>query len=67
MPPIYKDFIKVFNERNCNILPPHREYDCEIKLKDNSNLFYGPIYPLTEAERDELKKVYKRKFRKRIH
>jgi len=64
VPPIYKDFIEVFNEKNCNILPPHREYDCEIKLKDNSNLFYGPIYPLTEAERDELKKYIKENLEK---
>jgi len=64
VPPIYKDFIEVFNERNCNILSPHREYDCEIKLKDNSNLFYGPIYPLTEAERDELKKYIKENLEK---
>jgi len=64
VPPIYKDFIEVFNERNCNILPPHREYNCEIKLKDNSNLSYGPIYPLTEAERDELKKYIKENLEK---
>ena len=46
---------------------PHREYDCEIRLKDNSNLFYGhiyPIYPLTEAERDELKKYIKENLEK---
>jgi len=58
------DFAAVFNERNCDVLPPHREYDCEIKLKDNSNLFYGPIYPLTETERDELKKYLKENLEK---
>jgi len=61
---MYKDFIEVFNERNCNILPLYREYDCEIKLNDNSNLFYDPIYPLTEAERDELKKYIKENLEK---
>jgi len=64
VPPLYKEYIEVFNERNCDILPPHREYDCEIRLKDNSNLFYGPIYPLTEAERDELKKYIKENLEK---
>jgi len=49
----------VFNEKNCNVLPPHRVYDCEINLKDNSILFYGPLYPLTELEREELKKQLK--------
>jgi len=52
--------MEVFNERNYDIFPPHREYDCEIRLKDKSNLFYGPIYPLTEAERDELKSISKK-------
>jgi len=64
IPPIYKNYAEVFNERNCDILPPHREYDCEIRLKDNSNLFYGPIYPLTEVERDELKKYIKENLEK---
>ena len=41
MPPIYKNYAEVFNERICDVLPPHRKYDCEIRLKDNSNLFYG--------------------------
>ena len=54
----------VFNERNCDVLPPHREYDCKIKLKDYSNLFYGPIYPLKETERDELKKYHKKNLEK---
>eukprot|EP00833_Pecoramyces_ruminatium_P007661 jgi/Orpsp1_1/1181693/evm.model.c7180000078227.2 len=61
---IYKRLSEVFNERNCDVLPPHCEYDCEIRLKDNSNLFYGPIYPLTEVERDELKKYIKENLEK---
>jgi len=32
VPPIYKEYIEVFNESNCDILPPNREYDCEIRL-----------------------------------
>ena len=53
------DYKEVFNEKNCSILPPHRVYDCEINLKDNSTLFYGPLYPLTELGREELKKQLK--------
>jgi len=59
IPPCYLDYIEVFDEKNCDKLPPHREYNCEINLKDNSIILYGPIYPLTEAERDELKKYIK--------
>ena len=59
VPIIYLDYKEVFNEKNCNVLPPHRVYDFEINLKNNSILFYGPLYPLTELERDELKKQLK--------
>eukprot|EP00833_Pecoramyces_ruminatium_P013136 jgi/Orpsp1_1/1187168/evm.model.d7180000055902.1 len=64
IPPIYKNYAEVFNERNCDILFPHHKYDCEIRLKDNSNLFYDLIYPLTEVERDELKKYIKENLEK---
>jgi len=56
----------VFNEKNCSVLPPHRVYDCEINLKDNSSLFYGPLYPLTELEWEELKKQLKELLDKRF-
>ena len=59
VPSNYLKYKEVFNEKNCDVLPPHREYDCEIQLKDNSNLFYGPLYPLTELEREELRKYLK--------
>eukprot|EP00833_Pecoramyces_ruminatium_P000756 jgi/Orpsp1_1/1174788/evm.model.c7180000051422.1 len=60
----YLDLRKVFNEKNCDKLPPHKEYDCEIKLKDNSSLFYGPFYSLTELEREELKKYLEENLKK---
>ena len=64
IPTQYLKYKEVFNEKNSNVLPPHRPYDCEIKLKDNSNLFYGPLYPLTEMERDELKNYLKENLEK---
>ena len=64
VPNPYLKYSEVFNEKNCNILPPHREYDCEIKLKDNSSLFYGPLYSLNEVEREELKKYLKKNLEK---
>ena len=48
-------FKDVFSEIYANELPPHRPYDCEIKLMPNTVLFYGPIYPLTEKESTALK------------
>ena len=64
IPKEYLNYAEVFDEKNCEVLPPHREYDCEIKLKENSNLFYGPLYPLTEEEREELKKYLKENLKK---
>jgi len=29
VPIIYLDYKEVFNEKNCNVLPPHRVYDCK--------------------------------------
>jgi len=46
----------VFSEIAVNMLPPHRQHDCEINLKPNTNLYYRPIYPLTEKELVALKK-----------
>ena len=64
VPTPYINFLELFNEKNCDILPPHREYDCEIKLKENSSLFYGPLYSLNEVEREELKKYLKENLNK---
>ena len=37
---LFKD---VFDKKSTNELPSHRPYDCEIKLKQNAKLHYGPI------------------------
>eukprot|EP00833_Pecoramyces_ruminatium_P014139 jgi/Orpsp1_1/1188171/evm.model.d7180000062949.1 len=55
LPSILQPYKDVFDEVSANMLPPHRQYDCEIKLKPNSILYYGPIYPLTDAESKALK------------
>jgi len=52
-------FKDVFDEKAANKLPPHRPYDCEIKLKPNAKLFYGPTYPLTSKEDIALRKYLK--------
>eukprot|EP00833_Pecoramyces_ruminatium_P008145 jgi/Orpsp1_1/1182177/evm.model.c7180000080193.1 len=60
----YTEFKSVFDENECNELPPHRIYDCRIKLKDESKQFYGPLYPLTEEERTALKEYLKENLEK---
>jgi len=47
-----------------NELPPHRLYDCEIKLMPNTVLFYRPIYPLTEKESTTFKEYIDEKLAK---
>jgi len=53
------EYIDVFNEAIANVLSPHRPYDCEIKIKDDGKLYYGPIYPLTAEESDTLEEYIK--------
>ena len=45
LPTKLSSFMDVFSEIAANMLHPHRQYDCEINLKPNTNLYYGPIYP----------------------
>jgi len=60
----YLEFKNVFDENECNELPPHRIYDCKIRLKDENKTFYGPLYPLTEEEREALKEYIKENLEK---
>lgn len=47
-PEAYKDFEDVFSiEKVCHLLP-HKDYDHAIALIDGKQLFYGPIYSLSE-------------------
>jgi len=64
VPVEYEKYKSVFDEIECNELPPHRIYDCKIKLKDKDNLFYGPLYPLTKKERIALKEYIKENLEK---
>jgi len=64
LPDELSEFIDVFSETEASKLPPHRPYDCEIQLKPNSKLFYGPIYPLTEKETAALKEYISENLRK---
>ena len=50
------EFQDVFNESNAHRLPPHRPYDCEIILKPNAQLYFGPQYFLTSEEERALEK-----------
>jgi hypothetical protein len=50
LPKCYHKWLKVFDGTLAQPLPPHRQWDHAIDLKDNSNPPWGPIYPLSEIE-----------------
>jgi hypothetical protein len=52
LPEEFRDFAEVFSPKEADRLPPHRSYDHDIKLKDDQNPPFGPLYLMS---RDELK------------
>jgi len=57
IPPEYKEFVELFTEEAPEeALPPHRDWDHEIKLKIGTQPKKFKIYPLTQAQRDTLDK-----------
>jgi transposase InsO family protein len=56
LPPEYQEFADVFDERNADILPPHREHDHEIHLEPGSAPPHGRLYPLSQKEMEELRR-----------
>ena len=56
VPAEYADFADVFEEKNSQVLPPHRPgVDHEIPLISGAKPVYGPIYNLSETELQALK------------
>lgn len=55
LPKKYVEFADVFDERNANLLPEHRPYDCAIELEPGTQPPFGPIYGLTQPELHALK------------
>ena len=49
-PPEYQEFADVFSDEKANTLPPHRPYDLQINIEENSKPFCGPIYSLSPPE-----------------
>ncbi|KAF8748210.1 hypothetical protein RHS01_10963 [Rhizoctonia solani] len=56
LPTQYHKFAKVFGEEEFKVLPPHREYNISIDLTPDAKLSPGPIYGMTDAESQALKK-----------
>ena len=50
VPNIYRHFSDVFSKGSANSLPPHREYDLKINIKETAKALLGPVYPLSQSE-----------------
>lgn len=50
IPPVYSDLAEVFSKQRATTLPPHRPYDCEIKLYPGTVPPKGSLYSLLIPE-----------------
>ena len=50
VPKKYQEFSKVFSPEAVAELPPHREFDHAIDIKEGEQPPWGPIYPMSEKE-----------------
>ena len=64
----YYDLIIVFEKKNAEKLPPHREYDISIDLIPGGQLYFGPVYSLTTTttELKTLKEYIKENLKKKL-
>ncbi|XP_060545015.1 retrotransposon-derived protein PEG10 isoform X5 [Pantherophis guttatus] len=54
IPEEYQDLAEVFSEAECDILPPHREADCAIKIIPGAKLPKPKLYAMTPREMQEM-------------
>ncbi|XP_053574735.1 sodium- and chloride-dependent neutral and basic amino acid transporter B(0+)-like [Bombina bombina] len=64
IPHVYSDVAQVFNKKEAETLPPHRDYDCPIELVPGATVPYGHIFPLSKPELDKLKEYITENLRK---
>ena len=56
VPPEYHDFADIFSDAKAKTLAPHRLYDLKIELEEDKPILPGPIYLLSPAELQALRK-----------
>lgn len=65
VPSVYHSFLDVFDKQKADTLPPpHRVYDCPIKLLPGAEIPFGRIFPLLEPELLVLKEYIDENLRK---
>lgn len=66
VPKIYVDLAAVFNEEECDVLPPHRTTDCVIELLPGAKLPKSHMYAMTPREVEELHKFIDKNLSRRF-
>uniref|UniRef100_A0A803T9Y9 ribonuclease H n=1 Tax=Anolis carolinensis TaxID=28377 RepID=A0A803T9Y9_ANOCA len=56
LPPEYRDFVDVFNQKEASKLPPKRNIEVEIEITPGANLPKPKVYPMSVQEKEELRK-----------
>jgi hypothetical protein len=55
VPEQFRLFLDIMGKEAADVLPEHRSYDHEIRLKEGEAAPWGPIYPLSEVELETLR------------
>lgn len=55
IPEEFKSWRDVFSPKNGDKLPPHRQYDHEIRLQEGASVPFGPLYSMSRNELEALK------------
>src|SRR5947209_1928270 len=63
IPKPYHSFLNLFGEKLAAQLPPHRNFDHAIDLQPGTEVPFGPIYPLSEPQREVLREYLDRMIR----
>ena len=64
IPQEYREFADLFSKREADKLPAHRSYDHAIPLEPGKDPPFGPIYKLSPAELEEVRKYITENLRK---
>ena len=59
VPEEFREYLGVMSRETAEALPEHKSYDCRIELKEGGVAPWGPIYPLSEKEREALREWLK--------
>ena len=60
IPQEYHDFLHLFGEKLAAKLPDHRKFDHSIEILPGKEVHFGPIYPLSEPQKEVLREYLDR-------